>query len=231
MTNAILVINFETPGINPRLCANSRESFLNACERWGCELIEISHNNWVLDMAPAAVKTQLFSKITAERVLVLDSDIVINSQAPNPFELFPKEKMVIVENATRRFGEYEVIKQIEREEWIKVEAEFGPAPYVAEHYFNSGVMLVHRDYHKQVFELASEIYFHLSSKNIGLGWVDQTPFNYAVKKLGIDTLITDESWNYVHPEQLPDWMNMKKHIYHFAGCPQRNEWMPQINWK
>ncbi len=149
MRKSILIINYETEGINPRLCANSRASVMDACSRWGCDLIEVNHSNTKLTLAPAAEKTKLFNEIDGEHVLVLDSDIVINSTAPSPFELFPEDCMTVIQNATPRHGQYGIVKQIEREEWSKVEGEYGPVEYVPEHYFNTGVMLVKKELHSK----------------------------------------------------------------------------------
>jgi hypothetical protein len=232
MRKSILIINYETEGINPRLCANSRASVMAACERWGCDFIEINHSNTKLTLAPAAEKTKLFNEIEGEHVLVLDSDVVINSTAPSPFEVFPEDCMTVIQNATPRHGQYGIVKQIEREEWSKVEGEYGPVEYVPEHYFNTGVMLVRKDLHTEVFKMAKEIHQGLSVKNIGLNWCDQTPINYATKKLGIKMNYAGDEWNYVLPSDLgPDWLQMKAHIYHLAGMPARNELLPRILWK
>lgn len=231
MSRSILIINYETEGVNPRLCANSRASVMRAVRDWNCSFTEINHSNHPLTLAPAATKTELFSNIPGDEVLVLDSDVVIRQDCPNPFEYFPEDCMTVVQNTSHRFGEYGIIKQIEVEEWAKVEAEFGPASYDTNAYFNSGMMVVRKDLHAEVFKMAMNMHIILSQKAIGLGWVDQTLFNYATRKLGIKMHMADETWNFVHPEQLPDWTNMQKYIYHFAGTPDRNQKMPLMNWQ
>jgi hypothetical protein len=144
---------------------------------------------------------------------------------------FPKDCMTVVHNATQRWNEYAIIKQIEYEEWAKIEKEFGPAPYIPEHYFNSGMMMVNKTLHTNVFKLAMQMHITCCNKNIPLGWCDQSLFNWATKKLGTKMYMCDETWNFVHPEQLTDYYKMKKYIYHFAGTPNRNEEMPKIIWK
>jgi len=229
MRKSILIINYETEVINPRFCPNSRASVMAACERWGCDLIEISHSNTKLTLAPAAEKIKLFTEIDAEHVLVLDSDIVINSLAPNPFEIFPQDCMTVVQNASPRHPQFSDVKKIEQEEWAKIEEECGPVAYVPEEYFNTGVMLVKKELHTEVFRMAKETHQHLSTKNIGLNWVDQTPINYVAKKLGVKLYFAADEWNYIFP---PDpVMPAHIYVYHFAGEPLRNERMPEVIWK
>jgi hypothetical protein len=232
MRRSILVINFEDKIINPRICDNTRASIMDACDRWGCDFIEIGHHNWKLTLAPAATKTEIFSGIEGDEVLILDSDLIISSTAPNPFEEFPKDCMTVIANATPRHPQYTTVKQIELQEWTLVEAEFGPAPYVPADYFNTGVMMVRKELHAEVMKMALEMHKVCCQKNIGLNWVDQTLINYATKKLRVKMNVVDDSWNYVFPTDLgPDWLNMKKYIYHLAGIPARNELLPLIHWK
>jgi len=232
MKRIILVVNYEGEG-NPRLCQNSRDSIMNAVARWGCEFIELNHNTLPLTVAPAAAKTQLFTDVDADEALVLDSDVIIREDTPSPFEFFPKDCMTVIENVVthRRQGEYTQIKFLERDEWSRVENEFGPAPYIAEKYFNSGVMLVRKNLHEDIFKMALKMHKRCCEINLGLGWVDQTLFNYATAKLNIKMNYADEEWNFVWSNQLPDYYNMKKYIYHFAGDPSRNQELPKINWR
>lgn len=232
MNKSILVINYETPGINPRLCQNSRDSMLAACSRWGANLVTVGHNELPLTMAPAAMKTELFNLIPGEQVLVLDSDIVISEETPSPWDTFPDSCMTVVQNAFPTHGQFQQVKFLECEEWSKVCSVFGEVEYLSHKYYNTGFMLVRKDLHAQVFSMAKEIHLELSKRGIGLGWCDQTCINYASAKLGIDMCYAADTWNHLTLfDSYPQYLDMSKYIYHFAGNPARNEIMPKVRWR
>ena len=50
--------------------------------------------------------------------------------------------------------------------------------------------------------------------------------------MGVALHELDETWNFIHPFTLgADWKRMQKHIYHFAGEPNRAQTMPEVRWK
>lgn len=252
MKRALVTINY-----NDALGAVSRASMEAACGRWGCELLVVSGPNHAIH-GPQSMKTLVFGEIGPEldEALVMDADTVIRGDAPNPFEYFPADKLVVVENGGARFGDDAQIKGAEQYEWQKVRQycldelhqwpEHAPLCRDIIPYFNTGFIVARRARHAELFRQAELI----CRRDLGLGWCDQTPLNFraATKEyvrtrygFGFGDLTSDfagmhfaeETWNYIHPECClgPDWRNMKKFVYHFAGTCGRRELIQQVNWK
>jgi len=234
MRRALLVVDF-----NNALCANSRASMQAAAARWGAEYLEINEafftDRQKPKVSPAALKCFCFELSDADEFFILDADIVVSGLCPNPFEWWAdRPELVAVRNGSARFGDLGAIRNCERYEWNKLlneEPRLAGAPYIEGQYFNTGMMLVRRRYHKGVFELISDIV----QTDHGLGWNDQTPIVASIAKLNIAVRLADERWNWIHPGQIMgDWMDMRKtgaYIYHGAGEPGRNDWLPKIIWQ
>jgi hypothetical protein len=233
MTRALLVVNF-----NNALCGNSRASMQAACQRWDAEFVELDEAFFAHRpkpaVSPAALKCFCFDLTDAEEIFILDADVVVSEACPNPFETFPGPELVAVQNGSERFGDLWQIRSCERYEWDKLSREdvrFADVPYWVGRYFNTGMMLVRRAHHKELFELIRDVV----QTDHGLGWNDQTPINAAVAKLRIPLRLTDERWNFIHPCMLGGgWANMISTgvwIYHGAGEPDRIGWLPVIKWQ
>lgn len=236
----MVVVNY-----NKILQANTADSMVAACQRWGCNLIELSETNWQSNNSPMAIKTEVFRDLplggthyqAPDEVLVLDADTMISEACPNPFEVFPDEDLFIaVANGNvERFGDFSGIKAGERAEWAKVfkwAKRIEPSmPHEPNTYFNSGMMIARKNRHGHMFNRA----FNLCQANLGLGWGDQTPLNWAAREMGIQVRLAAETWNFIHPHTLgPGWKDMErtgKFIYHFAGDPQRIKNIEQVKWQ
>ena len=64
-----------------------------------------------------------------------------------------------------------------------------------------------------------------------LRWIEQSAMNYAAAELGIPLQLMDETWNYIHPEQVGHWDWMEHYVYHFAGAKDRDKILKVINWR
>ena len=142
---------------------------------------------------------------TYDRLLYVDSDVLIAPGAPNLFELVPAGKV----GATR-------IDQLKAEEapaiangWVArdislVQQMFGSIGWQTE-YFNSGVM-VFSSAHRILFETALRLAEDWSASKERT-FADQTLFNYTVKKEGID--LVDLGMRFNHTPAF----NMRGHRY------------------
>lgn len=230
MSRALLVVNF-----NRALCDNSRDSMTAAAARWNAEYVEISEaNNPGIKVSPASLKCFCFKLCGADEFLILDADTTISARCPDPFEIFRGPELVAVRNGSERFGDLAQIRACERYEWEKLQAEeprLAAARYVPGAYFNTGMMVVRRAFHEEMFRLISDIV----QTDHGLGWNDQSPINMCASVCGVKVLLASERWNYIHPCMLGDgWLDMKKtgaYLYHGAGEPERIYWLPRVAWQ
>lgn len=244
--NALLTINY-----NNALAENSRASMEAACGRWRCDFIEYTGGGKNHPVhSPAAMKTLAFKELAPqhERLLILDADTVIRSDTPSPFAEFNSNHFYAVENGGPRFGDNSGIQHSEQHEWNKVEqfltsnvhwkAALRPMPPWRKciPYFNTGMMLACRHLHEGVFETAERLCRH----DFSSGWHEQTPLNMVMawracadRMRPLVFTALDETWNYIHPELClgPDWRQMQKYIYHFAGTPNRHLIIPEVKWQ
>lgn len=195
--NAIATIHIGSP-INPYVHTSMRL----AADRWGVELFIITSNP--SSFHPAYVKLLVFDLVPADRILLIDSDAIINKNCPNPFELY--SNLGVVDGAPERLINYAGIKEHINKELTIFNDSVG-------FYFNSGVMLVNRKDHESCFDYAKYLY------KDELAWHDQTPLNIAMKSCTMDIL--DETWNFI-PQNSTD---LNKYIYHFAGYENKDEYI------
>jgi hypothetical protein len=214
--NAIFVINqggFMQP--------NAHASFEAARLRWAVSLYEIEKLDNPLH--PACWKTMLLDYARAhalERILILDADTVISVACPNPFTTFSEHLMVVVSDRQTH------APARDKAEIDEVEIITGQRRKL-DNYFNSGMILASVNHHLKLFEsarLTCEVWRHLC-------WHDQTPFNLVCEHQPV-LHYADEVWNFLNPAgRIPNWQQMQKHIYHFAGNPDRNKQITETNWR
>jgi lipopolysaccharide biosynthesis glycosyltransferase len=229
MKRAILTINF-----NNALHANSRASMQASAQRWGAAFWEINETtDWRLPVAPHAYKCAAFARSEFDEILILDADTLVSSRCPNVFENFPGSSLHAVPNGSARFGDLAQVKSAEKYEVDRLmsrDPRFAGLPYHPGTYFNTGVLLVRREFHAAMFALALEV----CQVDHGLGWVDQTPLNLAALKCRVPVTLLHERWNYIHPAALgPGWEDLTKqdvYIAHFAGEPGREHVIPNVKW-
>lgn len=231
MKNFLVTVNYANV-----LHENSRELFMAAAERWGATYFETNEMVFSGPISAPAMKLKVLDLCDAERVFMIDADTVISAKAPNPFELFPEDAFVACINKQPHMGVYcgtgLILEQKELANIYSVKMSqttmmFPEIPFDHSKYFNSGMWVGSRKYHADVLWRALEIW----SMTPNLGWHDQTPLNYAITEFKSRLVLTDITWNYCFANQLGDWLNMKKNVYHFAGMSGRDSLIPMINWR
>jgi hypothetical protein len=206
-----------------------------AADRWGATFLEINEGcNPGIPVSPAALKCFCFQLSGADEFFILDADVVVSAQCPNPFETFIGPELVAVQNGSARFGDLPQIRGCECFEWEKLKREeprLAQCVYTPGIYFNTGMILARRAHHKEMFDLIADIV----KTDHGLGWNDQTPINMCALACGVKVRLASERFNYIHPCMLGGgWMNMNSTgtwIYHGAGEPDRINWLPKVIWK
>ncbi|MDF5720718.1 MAG: glycosyltransferase [Rhizonema sp. PD37] len=107
-----------------------------------------------------------------ERIIFLDTDIIVNPKCPNLFELVPEYQFGAFVVSKHTYFHDGAVKDIQ-----KVLGDIG----WKREYFNSGVMVVSKC-HREVFKKSNELLIWASEKR---AFLDQTLLNYHVQKQGI----------------------------------------------
>jgi len=143
-----------------------------------------------------------------DRVLNLDSDMVINKNCPNLFEIIPDDKIGVIfeDKGSRRENRLTRIKRIQRA-WGNIGWK--------QNYINIGTFLVSR-LHKKIFTPFAGRYWEQ------LGFAD-VHFGYQIHRLKFK--IFELSWRYNHTSMFSEPWNgapsrFNSHIIHYAGQGQ-----------
>ncbi len=226
MSNTLLVLD-----TNHVMSDNTRDSMQDAAGRWKCDYIEF-RDKGDFNYHGAAQKLRAFHICNHDRIFLIDSDTVIRHDTPSPFELVPPDKFGAVKNAQPHhphiytFSNFgiavrdlnKIIQNNELEEYnIDID-------YLANNFFNSGVVVLTRESHEEVLEYAWKLF--VGAK--GVQWWDQLPLNVSVLlKLG-EYKDLGQGWNYMFPNS---FHKMNAYIYHFAGNPSRYSILKTVNWR
>ncbi len=210
------------------MCQNTRDSFKDACKRWDCDYLEYTEKT---PYHPALMKLKAFELYPDyERLFIIDSDCIIRSDTPSPFN-FDKDIFGAVQNQQARHpGAYKTANVQGAKQGIELVKKYKnlvsdiDIEWLSNYFFNSGVLLVNRDRHESVLDFA----FGLCDNVPGLMWWDQIPLNVSMYLLLGNYTNLGEEWNYQFPYYLD---RMAAYVYHFAGLPTRYEDLKHVNWK
>lgn len=239
--NSVFVANY-----NGCLSNNSRCSIKAAAKRWEATYAEANETNHPVALHPATVKCEALDLLySSDRIFILDADTIVRNDCPSPFETFPDPSRFVAVAVTDRVDPNGSIRRAAVEEWTRMLKLPGVSylSYDNWRYFNSGVMLVSRAFHYDILKEALSI----CKVPNDLGWVDQTPLNYAVKKHDCPIIYADETWNCVgcsypytprlgvHIDDVlagrtQSSITMDRWIYHYAGAPGRERILQIVDW-
>jgi len=140
-----------------------------------------------------------------DRVLNLDSDMVINKHCPNLFEIVPTDKVgaVFEDKGSRRENRWHRIREVQKA-WGDIGWKKG--------YMNLGTFLVSKS-HREIFSKQTGRHWE------GLGFCQQH-FGYHIYRLGFEIFELD--WRFNHMSMFSESWNGKpsrfdSYIIHYAG--------------
>ena len=157
-------------------------------------------------------KNQVYYNIDGyDRILRLDSDVIITPNCPNFFNSNPDYIYVCNEDVGSR--------KLQRVNEIKlIQNDLGPIPSWKDGYFNSGVILFSKQ-HKEIFNINN---LDLS-KNLG-SFKEQNVLNWKIHNLNFKIKDLGKDFNHTRIFEEP-WCNSdrkKANIIHYAG-PQNTK--------
>ena len=141
-----------------------------------------------------------------DRILRLDSDIIITPNCPDLFEMTDEKYIYGVREDVGGHGKNTVSKQI-----TIVKESCGDIPEWKEGFINGGVVLSSKQHHEMynIDDIVDNIY----DINLG-GMKEQTYLNWRINKLGFEVKYLDYKFN--HVGIFPQNYN-NSYIIHFAG--------------
>lgn len=195
------------------MCQNARDSFNDASKRWGCEWIELFDNKFPLHF-PSWNKFSIFNKTEFERILFLDSDMLISNHAPNPFNY--QGQFITVKDVHEKYLNYKdelmnIIKDYLYPHYLYLRnKDLTLDENYIKNFFNSGFMLFYPKLTSDLIHKYNSLI--LNDENRG-SHREQSIINYIVQKeLSITYL--DRKWNVIDPDTNNP---MNGYIYHFTG--------------
>lgn len=161
-------------------------------------------------------KNQVYSCFDKyDRILRLDSDIIITPDCPNLFKLVPKEEIGVVfeDVGSRKRNRHKLIKEAKK--------TFGKIKW-RKGYFNSGVILSSK-LHREIYRLTREDIELIKNGRLSRS-KEQTTLNYRVRKYNFKIFplsykfnhmsMFSESWNKNAPR-------LNSFIIHYAGGQEK----------
>ncbi len=216
--NAVLVTQINRNEIW-NLCKKSVKLY---CDKFNLDLIEViqpiynikgmqNYNYLTFE------KNQIYHFFNQyDRIIRLDSDILITPNCPNLFEVVPENMIGAV------FEDVGSRKNHRKSQIQLVKNELGSVDW-DENYFNSGMIVVSK-MHKDLFLLTSDDLKQISNSNLG-DMKEQTFLNWRIHKHGINLFPLD--YHYNHMSMFSEtWNNsadpLKSYLIHYAG-PQKGK--------
>lgn len=202
------------------------ESILRACERWNADRLIITKNlqpNKFHDMF-----TKLFLPniiLNYDRCLYLDTDIIINSKSPNPFEIYrDKNKVYVIKDMQQPFLSDDEKNNFKDSTlcmpWFNtckkaLNINLNPNTYKS-NFFNAGIFLFSPKIHHYIFLKIQKSLSKIPDSHKNIHQVEQSLLNYSFMYYLKDNLIyIPKEWNYIDPPLSSNIM--EGFIYHFTG--------------
>jgi hypothetical protein len=181
---------------------------MDYAKQWGCDFIVMdTKEDWMTDYELAHYRILRVGELleSYERILIIDSDIIITPSCPNPFDEVPEDYIgtIYEDKGSREPMRQGVIMSIQ-ERWGDVGWEEG--------YINTGFFVVSRQ-HKNIFQKINDQLW------TGFGY-DDALIGYNIHKFGHNVHELSYHWNHMsmHSE---NWngaaSRFLSHVIHYAG--------------
>lgn len=211
-----------TLNFKEKMCANARESLLDASKRWGFDFLEIHSELRTGYYASYQKLFALAENMAYEFVMYVDADMLIRSDTPNPATVFgPGVWMVPDCQMPYTEAEKADVREGVHNRWYDdVIRMFNDYPIVPRETFlecphNAGMIIVNGGArHYEAFRLAAA---RVPAPTTDLAWAghfEQAMVNYALLLCG-GAQSAAETWNRICPDESGA---MKDYVYHFTGC-------------
>jgi lipopolysaccharide biosynthesis glycosyltransferase len=231
MKRALLTID-----INNFQRSNSKESMINAAERWEADFI--SYDKKPLGELYGVTFTKSFiDQILPDydQIAFFDADCIIRSDAPTPFTLILPNKLRAVQNGNERIGNYTNTLNQHTYNLLRINQQQQMLDIIdrPDVYFNTGFMLADITTFRRLCHMVRCILPELNYDRFNAIY-EQALFNYAARCISPDLNdsffeYSEECWNYMYPSNLEvqtEW------VYHISNdVENRNNVLDSLNWR
>lgn len=199
-------------GRNPDF-TRARQNFSAICQRHGWDFVVINKRR--LGFVPLfkkcrRIQMEKFQAGTLlrhyERLMYVDSDIIIRETLPDVFAEVPATHLGCV------FEDQGPFAWKRDEERRRALRKLGPCPQWTSGYFNSGVLVCSR-IHQPLFSTRWR-------DIVGGRWADQTTLNYQARARGFPIHPLPNTYNFLtehDPQWFDDDVRQRAHVIHYAG--------------
>jgi lipopolysaccharide biosynthesis glycosyltransferase len=186
-------------------------------DRWECDFIILNHKtDYIVPSTPHQCYKdgithyrimKLYDLLNKyDRILSMDTDMVILPNCPNPFEEVPEHKIgsVLEDKGSREMDRVNIMLQIQ--------SKYGMVGWTSG-YINTGFFIVSKQ-HKDIFQKINGEYW----TSIG---VDDIHIGYLIHKLGFEVHELSYKWN--HMSMFSEEWNgspdrFESYVIHYAGA-------------
>jgi len=228
-----------TMNIGGCMSSNARDSMEASARRWNCMYVE-HLQPWGTSATddPFGIKLEIHKLAVndGDRILWLDSDMLIRHDCPNPFEIVPAESIGGVLNFQGDTHDGDP-GPTHATWWAKTLPLFyiaDPPKYDPATYINGGFMLLTVGKHDQVWQVANKAVrsFHTGRVN---PMIEQTAVNIAIAALKLPLYILPHTFNRIGKAAWLSDEHMTEPLYHFANIGElrghKRQVIDSISWE
>jgi lipopolysaccharide biosynthesis glycosyltransferase len=217
--HALVIINIGSTDT----AALSRALFQHYCDRWELDFVELREPRLNIKGADARYNYRNIEKFQAfdvlddyERILRLDTDVLVSPRAPNVFDVVPEGALGVV------FEDVADKRASRQQEAEAVCAAYGGPAWGERRYFNSGVMVFSRA-HQQAFRLNDQDRSLLAQGGLG-SFKEQNLCNWKAYAGSGDLFELDHRFNHLRffsDRRYGGHHRMNSFFLHYAGSQRR----------
>lgn len=208
MTCCLVTVN-----LNRFLTPRARDSFYNACDRWGCDYAEV--HTYLAPNYPSCSKLGILEQFRGyDKILYLDADTVVSDHAPNPFE--------VCSDLDTLYAVCDYLAQNQCQEWIHGAYNVGIDPIKINHtslvippyesFINAGMWMCRWNENvRDMFRFSVSLLPEQSPPMVEQGALNLAIHNF--QKVNLHLL--PQTWNYMIPAGCSPKGDM--FINHFGG--------------
>lgn len=221
-----VIVSFVTSNNPNPISHHAIDSVKNACSMWNCKHVQITSSLQPVEFHDMFTKFYLPHQVKDyDRVLYIDTDIIIKNGSPNPFEIFSNDECCYVvkdmqqtflsDDTKQHFKDnqlcgpwYEECKRV-----LDIDLDYKT---FSDNFFNAGMYIFTPRKHIHLFDNILKRLNRIQSYYKQIHQVEQALLNYTFMYYLKEKLVyIPKEWNYIDPPLNSETMD--GYLYHFTG--------------